>query len=129
VLPKGKSYAHVAYHPQSFDEFWAGDALGGTPGGEEITRQQFRFSADFGLGNSWGAVLSLGYFDTSAAVVGPFTIGKQDGLADTYAGLRYLVTNAEALGFDSTLRRGVTLPGDYTTGNLSAPGMMPLASI
>ncbi len=122
VLEQGRSYVHSAFYHQSFDMFWAGDTFGPNPGGDEIERKQFRVSVDYGLGHRLGADLSLAYHDTSSASFGPFSLGSQDGIADTYAGIRYAVTTRNTDGFDSTLRLGFTIPGDYETGQLSAPG-------
>ena len=122
VLPKGESYFSTAFYHQSFDRFYAGSNLGGNPGGREIERQQFRISADFGIAERLAADVSIGYFDTSSATVGPFTIGSQDGLADTYAGIKYALTTIDQSSFNSAVRLGITIPGDYQTGQLSAPG-------
>ena len=122
VLPQGESYAHLAVYNQSFDTFLPGGNVSGNPGGEEIERNQFRVSADWGLGKGLGVDLSLAYFDTSSASFGPFTQGSQSGIADSYVGLRYALTSADQGGFASTLRLGLTIPGDYSTGQLSAPG-------
>ncbi len=79
-------------------------------------------NAEQGLGERLGVDLNLGYFETSAGVAGPFSIGDQNGLADSYMGLKYAVSTTEENGFNSALRIGATIPGDYETGQLSAPG-------
>lgn len=122
VLPQGESYVSTAFYHQSFDQFYAGSNLGGTPAGVEIERIHFRLHADFGIADRLAADIGIGYFDTTGGVAGPFTIGKQNGLADTYAGLKYALTTADDRGFNSAFRVGVTIPGDYQTGQLSAPG-------
>lgn len=122
VLPKGESYLSTAFYYQSFDEFYAGDTRGPTPGGKDIERSHFRINAEWGLTERLGADLNIGYFDTSSGTGGPFSVGSQNGLADSYLGLIYELSTAEAEGFDSVVRLGATIPGDYETGELSAPG-------
>ncbi|GAB5561652.1 MAG: hypothetical protein SynsKO_32990 [Synoicihabitans sp.] len=122
VLPEGESYLSTAIYFQTFDEFYAGGNRGGTPGGKDIDRTHFRLNAEWGLGDRLGVDLNLGYFDTSSGVAGPFSVGSQSGLADSYIGLKYAISTTEESQFNSALRIGATIPGNYETGQLSAPG-------
>lgn len=123
VIEVGKIMVTPSYSFQTFDEFYAGDQrVGPPPGGEDIERQSFRVYLDYGLAADWAIDLSLGYFRTDSGTAGLFTVGKQDGIADTYFGVRRALARQADQGFDAAIRVGGTLPGDYETGQLSAPG-------
>lgn len=84
--------------------------------------ESYRLSADFGIADQWSAAVSVGYYRTESGSGGPFTVDSHKGLADTCAGVRRALLTQQENGFDLARRVGVTLPGDYETGQLSAPG-------
>lgn len=119
----GTWYLSPSYTYQSFDEFYAGDQRVDTPpAGEEIERQSYRLNLEYVLTDLWALDLSLGYFRTQSGEVGPFDQGDQDGLSDTEFGIRHILSKQADQGVDVALRLGFTIPGDYETGQLSAPG-------
>lgn len=119
----GTFYLTPSYTYQSFDEFYAGDQLVDTPpNGEEINRQSFSLYFEYVMTEDWALDLSLGYFRTESGEGGPFNEGNQDGLADTGLGIRYALMRQAEKGMDLAARLGFTIPGDYETGQLSAPG-------
>ncbi|MGL4400776.1 MAG: hypothetical protein ACRCXD_12965 [Luteolibacter sp.] len=123
-LPEaGKFFITPAIGFQSFDEFYAGSTKVATPpGGEDIERSSFRLYLDHAFTDQWAVDASIGFFDVQSGEGGPFTEGDQSGLADTNIGIRRaLLTQAEQ-EVDLALRLGSTIPGDYETGQLSAPG-------
>jgi hypothetical protein len=123
VAKAGTFFFSPSFTYQSFDEFYAGDQLVDTPpNGDEIERQSYRLNVEYSLTDLWALDLSLGYFRTQSGEVGPFTEGNQDGLADTYFGIRRALLRQADQGVDLALRLGFTVPGDYETGQLSAPG-------
>ncbi len=123
ALEPGRFNVTPSFIYQSFDEFYAGDQRVDTPGGgEKITRESYRLYFDYGLVANWSLDLSIGYYRTESGVEGPFTESNQDGLGDTYLGVRHALLTQDAQGLDLAVRVGGTLPGDYETGQLSAPG-------
>lgn len=123
VAEAGTFYFSPSFTYQSFDEFYAGDQRVDTPpAGEEIERQSYRLNFEYSLTDLWALDLSLGYFRTQSGEGGPFDEGNQDGLADTYFGVRRALLKQADQGVDLVLRLGFTIPGDYETGQLSAPG-------
>jgi hypothetical protein len=117
----GTWYLSTSYTNQSFDEFYAGDVKVANPAGE-IERQSYRINLEYIVADSWALDLSLGYFRAESGVVGPFTQGSQDGLADTEFGIRHTLAKQADLGIDLAVRLALTVPGDYEIGQLSAPG-------
>jgi hypothetical protein len=123
MVQPGKLLVTPSYTHQSYDEFYAADKRQPMlPTGGDAERDSYRVYLDYGLSQKWSLDFSAGYFQTEARKGGPFQIGSQDGLADTYLGIRYALATQAAQGIDLALRFGATLPGDYETGQLSAPG-------
>lgn len=110
----GKLYFTPSISFQTFDEFYVGKTR--SPLGSDIDRTSFRLYFDYGLTENWAADGSIGYFRTESAG------GDQDGLADTYLGVRRALTTQANQGVDVAVRLGFTVPGDYETGQLSTPG-------
>ncbi len=123
MVQPGKLLITPSYTYQSYDEFYAADKRQPMlPTGGEIERESYRVYLDYGLAEKWSLDFSVGYFRTDSRPGGPFLIGSQDGVADTYWGIRYALATQAMQGVDLALRVGATLPGDYETGQLSTPG-------
>lgn len=118
----GTFYLTPSYTFQTFDEFYAGDQKVSNPFGEDIDRESYRVYLEYVATPDLAVDLSVGYFRTESGEGGPFTEGEQDGLADTDLGLRYAFMKQQEQGIDLAVRLGFIIPGDYETGQLSAPG-------
>ena len=113
--PAGELDISPSYTFQSFDEFWAGrDTKVKLP--DSVNQHTAWVGFDYGITDRWAADASLGY--TWVASTEAFGgNAKDDGLADTSLGLRYLLAKEEDYECpfmpSIAIRGGVIIEGTY----------------
>ncbi len=99
---------------QSFDEFSPGGGKAQLP--QNIIRRSTRVQLDYGLSDTIAFDASIGYVKATSFA------GSESALADTYLGARYRFASEATDSYAGATRLGITLPGNYDTGQLHSPG-------
>lgn len=101
----------------TFDEFWVGRTKVKSDG--DLDQYSGYVSLEYGILKNLAADATIGYTatDTDAFDTAPFGGASDEGLADTYLGLRYRVIDERTAGSrwapTLTLRAGAVIPGTY----------------
>lgn len=109
----------------TFDEFWMGnDKVSNPPNGDPLNQYTGYLSMEYGILGRLAADATIGYTATVTDAFGGDA--SDDGLADTFIGLRYkLVDEATAAARWAptvSLRTGVVIPGTYDSNQPFSAG-------